>query len=92
MFTLLEVIEPNEEILDLVKDRKAKITKGKINGVKNTNIKTVLPVIYKIPYQDQTLAIYEYKGDFKGNKKFFIPTYQNTFNLKEVKQILVGLN
>ena len=92
MFTLIEVIEPNEEILALVKDKSVKIKKGKINRVKNTNIKTILPTIYKITHNNETLAIYEYKGDFKGNKKFFIPSYQNTFNLKEVKKILVELN
>ena len=92
MFTLLDTIEPNNEILELAKGMSIEVTKGTINCIKNTNIKTVLPLLYQITYNNEKLCIYEYKGEFKGNKKYFIPTLNNTFNLKEIKQILKGLN
>ena len=90
-FTLLENVEPNPDILGILKDRTTVVSKGKIQRINKTNIKTVLPVIYQVVHNKQTIHIYEYKGNFKSDRNFYVLELHKTYSLKEIKHFLKNL-
>ena len=90
-FITIKTIKPNEEILNIIKNYKYKIIKGKIKTLSNTNLQFVSPVQYIITYPT-TLTILEYKVNEISNKSFYIKEYKQKYSLKEIKQILTKIS
>ena len=90
-FKTIKIIKPNDEILNVIKNYKYKIIKGKIKTLSNTNLQFVSPVQYIITYPT-TLTILEYKVNEISNKPFYIKEYKQKYSLKEIKQILTTIS
>ena len=86
-FKILDELKPNEEILNVIKDYKYKIIKGKVKTLLHTNVQFIEPTQYIITYPT-TLTILEYKVNEVNNKTFYIKEHNEKYNLKEIKQIL----
>ena len=89
-FKTLEELKPNEELLDIIKDYKYKITKGKVKTLLHTNLQFIEPTEYIITHPT-TLTILEYKVNEINNKPFYIKEHNEKYNLKEIKQILTNI-
>ena len=59
-FEILQELEPNSEILDIIKDYDYAIKNGRIRHLKTTNLQFIQPTEYLITYPT-TLTIFEYK-------------------------------
>jgi hypothetical protein len=77
MFKTLDVIEPNKEVLELVKRFNGISTKGEIKALMPANVKVITPAIFRINMHNETIIICEYKGEIRGNKNFYISSLQN---------------
>ena len=86
-FKTIELVKPNKEILDIIKNYKYKIVKGKVKVLLHTNLQFISPTEYLITYPT-TLTILEYKVNEISNKTFYIKEHNEKYNLKEIKQIL----
>ena len=89
-FEILQELEPNAEILEIIKDYDYAIKNGRIRHLKTTNLQFIQPTEYLITYPS-TLTIYEYKVNEIANKLFYIKEHKEKYNLKEIKQILIKL-
>ena len=89
-FEILQDLEPNAEILEIIKDYEYRVKSGKIKHLKATNLQFVEPIEYLIKYPS-TLTILEYKVNEIANKNFYIKEHNQKYNIKEIKQILVKL-
>ncbi|MCI8344395.1 MAG: hypothetical protein HFJ42_00125 [Clostridia bacterium] len=89
-FEILQELEPNAEILDIIKDYDYAIKNGKIKHLKTTNLQFIEPTEYVIT-KPATLTIFEYKLNEIANKNFYIKEHHQKYNLKEIKQILIKL-
>ena len=86
-FKTIQILKPNTEILEVIKNYKYKIKNGKVKNLLHTNLQVIEPTEYLITYPT-TLTILEYKVNEISNKPFFIKEYNQKYNLKEIKQIL----
>ncbi len=86
-FKLLQELEPNAEILELLKDYAYTVKTGKIKHLSHTNLQFIEPIEYVITYPT-TLTILEYKVNEVSNKNFYIKEHNQKYNFKEIKQIL----
>ena len=91
-FTMLEEVKTNPKVLELFTDKIEVIIEGSINGINKTNIKTIMPTIYKVTNNKEMFYIYEYKGEFKDNKNFYVPSIDKTLNFKELKDFSLDQN
>lgn len=91
MFKTLDVIEPNKEVLELVKKFNGICTNGEVKALVPANVKVITPAIFRINMRNETIIICEYKGEIKDNKNFYIPSLQKTYNLRGIKQYLYCL-
>ena len=89
-FEILQELEPNAEILEIIKDYKYTVKNGRIKHLKATNLQFIEPTEYVITHPS-TLTIFEYKVNEIANKNFYIKEYNQKYNLKEIKQILIKL-
>ena len=89
-FKIIQELEPNEELLEIIKNYNYTIKIGKIKHLIDTNLQFIEPTEYLITYPI-TLTILEYKVNEISSKPFYIKEYQQKYNLKEVKQILIKL-
>lgn len=89
-FETIEILQPNTEILEIIKNYTYKIKKGKIKYLLKTNLQFVKPTEYSITCPT-TLTILEYKVNEISNKPFYIKEYNEKYNLKEIKQILTNI-
>ena len=89
-FKTIQTLKPNTEILEVIKDYKYKIKNGKVKNLLHTNLQVIEPTEYLITYPT-TLTILEYKVNEISSKPFYIKEYQQKYNLKELKQILIKL-
>ena len=89
-FETLQELEPNAEIIEIIKDYEYTIKNGKIKHLKATNLQFIEPNEYLITYPS-TLTILEYKVNEIANKNFYIKEQHQKYNLKEIKQILMKL-
>lgn len=87
-FKIIQELEPNEELLENIKNYNYTIKNGKIKHLKATNLQFIEPTEYLIKYPI-TLTILEYKVNEVSNKNFYIKEYNKKYNLKEIKQILM---
>ena len=84
-FKIIQELEPNEELLENIKNYNYTIKNGKIKHLKATNLQFIKPTEYLIKYPT-TLTILEYKVNEVSNKNFYIKEYNKKYNLKEIKQ------
>ena len=84
---VIEELKPNDEILNIIKDFKYKVIKGKVKTILHTNLQIIKPTEYLITYPT-TLTILEYKINEINNKPFYIKEHNEKYNLKEILQIL----
>ena len=89
-FETLQELEPNAEILEIIKDYEYTIKNGKVKHLKATNLQFIEPTEYLITYPS-TFTIFEYKVNEIANKNFYIKEQHQKYNLKEIKQILMKL-
>ena len=89
-FETLQELEPNAEIIEIIKDYEYTVKNGKIKHLKATNLQFIEPNEYLITYPS-TLTILEYKVNEIANKNFYIKEQHQKYNLKEIKQILMKL-
>ena len=89
-FEILQELEPNAEILEIIKDYEYIVENGKIKHLKATNLQFIEPNEYLITYPS-TLTIFEYKVNEIVNKNFYVKEHNQKYNLKELKQILIKL-
>ena len=59
-FKTIQILKPNTEILEIIKDYKYKIKNGKVKNLLHTNLQVIEPTEYLITYPI-TLTILEYK-------------------------------
>ncbi|MDD2203418.1 MAG: hypothetical protein PHT75_02505 [Bacilli bacterium] len=86
-FKILQELKPNAELLELLKDYKYKVKKGKVKVLVNTNLQFIEPTEYLITYPT-TLTILEYKVNEISNKQFYIKEHHQKYSLKEIEEIL----
>ena len=89
-FKIIQELKPNEELLEIIKNYNYTINNGKIKHLIATNLQFIEPTEYLITYPI-TLTILEYKVNEISIKPFYIKEYQQKYNLKELKQILIKL-
>ena len=90
-FKVIEELEPNNEILKIIKDYKYTTTKGIIKNLLKTNLQLVTPTAYAITYPAH-ITILEYKITEISGKPFYIEEHKQKYNLKEIKRILTNLS
>ena len=90
-FKVIENLKPNKGLTDILKEFKYKIKLGQTKTILHTNLQVVIPTEYQITYPT-TLTILEYKVNEISNKPFYIKEYNEKYNLKEIKQILIKLS
>ena len=89
-FEILKELEPNAEILEIIKDYEYIVKNGRIKHLKATNLQFIEPTEYLITFP-YTLTILEYKVNKIASKNFYIKEHNQKYNLKEIKQILIKL-
>lgn len=89
-FKTIQILKPNTEILEIIKNSEYKIKNGKVKNLLHTNLQVIEPTFYLITYPI-TLTILEYKVNEISNKPFYIKEHNQKYNLKEVKQILMKI-
>ena len=89
-FEVIQELNPNDEILEIIKTYEYTVKKGKIKHLKATNLQFIKQTEYLITYPT-TLTILEYKVNEIANKNFYIKEHKRKYNLKEIKQILMKL-
>ena len=89
-FEILQELEPDAEILEIIKDYEYRVKNGRIKHLKATNLQFIESTEYLITYPF-TLTILEYKVNEIANKNFYIKEHNQKYNLKEIKQILIKL-
>ena len=89
-FKMIQELKPNDELLEIIKNYNYTIKNGKIKHLIATNLQFIEPTEYLITYPI-TLTILEYKVNEISSKPFYIKEYQQKYNLKELKQILIKL-
>lgn len=89
-FEILQELQPNVEILEIIKNYDFTIKNGEIKYLKTTNLQFIEPTEYVIT-KPATLTIFEYKVNEIANKNFYIKEHHQKYNLKEIKQILIKL-
>ena len=90
-FKVIQNLEPQAEILELLKSFKYTTKNGKIKVLINTNLQFIEPTEYLITYPT-TLTILEYKVNEISSKNFYIKEHNQKYNLKEIMQILKKLH
>ena len=89
-FKTLEILKPNTEVLELIKNYTYKTKNGRVKHLEKTNLQFIKPTEYLIT-NPTTLTILEYKVNEISNKPFYIKEYNKKYNLKELKSILQKL-
>lgn len=89
-FKTIEILEPNTEILEIIKSYPYKTKKGKIKHLLKTNLQFIEPTQYIIT-RPTMLTILEYKVNEISNKTFYIKEHNEKYSLKGIKQILTKI-
>ena len=89
-FDLLEELNPNAELLEIIKSYTYTIKKGTIKHLLHTNLQVIEPTEYLITYPT-ILTILEYKINEISNKSFYIKEHNQKYSLSEIIQILKKL-
>ena len=74
-FKTIEILKPNKEIIEIIKNYNYKTKNGKIKHLEKTNLQFIEPTEYRIT-KPFTLTIYEYKVNEINNKPFYIKEHK----------------
>lgn len=85
-FKTIEILKPNKEIIEIIKNYNYKAKNGKIKHLEKTNLQFIEPTEYRIT-KPFTLTIHEYKINEINNKPFYIKEHLIN-NLVSIKYIL----
>ena len=69
-------------------DINIKVSNGLVEVYKKTNIKKVIPIIYRIKYKNTNTTILYYKVDDIKERRYYIPKIKKCFSLPEIKSYL----
>ena len=89
-FEVIQELEPNAEILEIIKNYIYKTKKGKVKHLLHTNLQFIEPTEYIIT-SPTSLTVLEYKVNDISNKPFYIKEHKQKYNLKEIKEILLKM-
>ena len=89
-FEVIQELKPNNELLELIKNYTYTTKNGKVKNLLHTNLQFIEPTEYIIAYPVK-LSIFQYKVNEISNKTFYIKEYNEKYNSKEMKQILIKL-
>ncbi len=89
-FKEIQELKPNNELLELIKNYTYSAKNGKVKHLIYTNLQFIQPTEYIITYP-VSLKILEYKVNEISNKSYYIKEYNEKYDLKEIKQILIKL-
>ncbi len=89
-FEVIQELKPNNELLELIKNYTYTTKNGKVKNLLHTNLQFIEPTEYIIAYPVK-LSMFEYKVNEISNKLFFIKEYNEKYDSKEIKQILIKL-
>ena len=89
-FEVIHEINPNVELLEIIKNYTYTVKNGKVKHLTKTNLQFIKPTEYLIT-SPITLTIFEYKVNEITNRNFYIKEHNQKYNLKEIKQILIKL-
>ena len=89
-FEVIEELEPNPEILKLLKDCDYETKNGVSKAILKTNLEVIEPITYEIT-NPINLTILEYRVNEISNKPFYIKEHKDKHNIKEIKQLLIKL-
>lgn len=87
-FEVIEEINPNTEMLEIIKNYTFTIKNGKVKHLLKTNLQFIEPAQYIITHPT-ILTILEYKINEISSKPFYVKEHKKKYNLKETKQILM---
>jgi len=77
-YKTLKTIKPSEKVISIIsstKPNELKIVNGQIDIIEITNIKSIIPIKYRITYNDRVIVINEYpKEEIKGNNFYNLNT------------------
>lgn len=88
---VIEELTPSNEVLKVISESKPiqlKISNGKVNLIKKTNIRSVEPIIYELTFSNQTLVIWQYPIEEIEGNNFYLPNTKNTYSLPEIRKLL----
>ena len=74
-FKTIQILKPNTEILEIIKDYNYKIKNGKVKNLLHANLQVIEPTEYLITYPI-TLTILEYKINEISSKPFYIKEHK----------------
>lgn len=86
-FKTIQILKPNTEILEVIKNYKYKIKNGKVKNLLHTNLQVIEPTEYLIKYPI-SITILEYQVNEISNKPFYIKERKEKYNLKEIETFL----
>lgn len=86
-FEVVQELEPNNEILNIIKNSTFTTKNGRVKHLLKTNLQFIEPTEYLFTYPT-TITILEYKVNEISSKNFYIKENNQKYNLKEIKQIL----
>ena len=89
-FEVIQELKPNSELLELIKNYTYTTKNGKVKNLLHTNLQFIEPTEYIITYPVK-LKILEYKVNEISNKPYYVKEYNEKYDLKEIKQILIKL-
>ncbi len=89
-FEILQELEPNAEILEIMKNYIYKTKKGKVKHLLHTNLQFIEPTEYIIT-SPTSFTVLEYKVNDISNKPFYIKEHKQKYNLKEIKELLLKI-
>ena len=85
-FKVMQELEPNNEILNIIKNSTFTTKNGRVKHLLKTNLQFIEPTEYLITYPT-TLTLFEYKVNEISSKNFYIK--ENSINYKIKKYVNV---
>ena len=80
-FEVIQELEPNNEILEIIKNCTFTTKNGKVKYLLKTNLQFIEPTEYTITYPT-AITILEYKANEISSKPFYIKEHKQKYNLK----------
>lgn len=80
-FEIIQELEPNAEVLEIIKNYAYEAKKGKIKHLLHTNLQFIEPAEYIIT-SPAFLTVLEYKVNDISNKPFYIKEYKQKYTSK----------
>lgn len=90
-FKTIKLLSPSNKTLKIIASTKPvslKIENGEIRSIEITNIKSIIPIKYKITYKDRIVELYEYPTDeIKGSNFYNLNTKKNFSEYELLKNL-----